>query len=109
MARKKTRRLIRQIRSVSVFVSYAHKDERLRDELDKHLSALRRSAAIASWHDRKITPGSELDREIDHQLNISDVVLLLISPDFMNSDYCYRREMKTALRRHARGQSRIIP
>jgi len=77
--------------------------------LDKHLSALRRSAVISSWHDRRISPGADLDCEVDQHLNRSDLVLLLISPDFMNSDYCYRREMQAALKRHAKGQVRVIP
>jgi len=94
---------------IKVFVSYAHRDERLREELDKHLSSLRRSAVIESWYDRRITPGTELDCEIDQNLQTSDLVLLLISPDFMNSDYCYRREMEAALRRHAKGEARVIP
>jgi hypothetical protein len=94
---------------VKVILSYAHRDEKLRDELAKHLAALRRSAVIDIWHDRKIVPGDELDRDILLQLQNSDVVLLLISPDFMNSDYCYRREMRIALRRHAKGQARVIP
>ncbi|MBI1897660.1 MAG: toll/interleukin-1 receptor domain-containing protein, partial [Acidobacteria bacterium] len=94
---------------VSVFLSYAHRDERLREELDKHLSPLRRSSLIDTWHDRRITPGTDLDTEIDRRLASADLVLLLISPDFINSDYCYRREMRTALQRHARGQTRVIP
>ena len=94
---------------VTVVLSYAHHDDRLRGELDKHLSPLRRSALIETWHDRRITPGAELDIEIDRHLANADLVLLLISPDFINSDYCYCREMRTALRRHARGQARIIP
>lgn len=99
----------RRAARVSVFLSYAHRDERLRDELDKHLSPLRRSALIETWHDRRITPGAELDNEIDQRLGTADLVLLLISPDFINSDYCYRREMRTALQRHAKGQARVIP
>ena len=94
---------------VRVFMSYAHRDERLRDELDKHLSPLRRSALVEIWHDRRIIPGTELDEEIDRHLLTADLVLLLISPDFINSDYCYRREMRAALRRHAKGLARVIP
>jgi hypothetical protein len=94
---------------VTVFLSYAHRDERLRQELDKHLSPLRRSALIETWHDRRITPGAELNAEIDQCLASADLVLLLISPDFINSDYCYCREMRVALRRHAKGQARVIP
>jgi len=94
---------------ISVFLSYAHRDERLREELSKHLSPLRRSALIETWDDRKIRPGADLDSAIDDRLARADVVLLLISPDFINSDYCYRREMRLALRRHAKGDARIIP
>lgn len=94
---------------MSVFLSYAHRDERLRVELEKHLSPLRRSALIETWDDRRITPGAELDTVIDQRLGTADLVLLLISPDFINSDYCYRREMRAALRRHAKGQARVIP
>jgi hypothetical protein len=94
---------------LSVFLSYAHKDERLRVELEKHLSVLRRSDLIETWHDRKIAPGAPIYSEIERHLERSDLVLLLISPDFLDSDYCFRREMRIALRRHARGQARIIP
>jgi hypothetical protein len=90
-------------------MSYAHRDERLRDELEKHLSPLKRSALIENWYDRRITPGSVLHMAIDAHLATADLVLLLISPDFINSDYCYQREMRAALQRHRRGQARIIP
>jgi TIR domain len=99
----------KQLLRVKVLVSYAHRDERLREELDKHLSSLRRSPVIDSWHDRRIIPGAVLGKEIAHLLASSDLVLLLVSPDFINSDYCYRREMKDALRRHAKGQVRVVP
>jgi hypothetical protein len=92
-----------------VFVSYAHRDDRLREELDKHLSPLRRSALIDTWYDRRITPGAALNDTIDEHLATADLVLLLISPDFINSDYCYQREMRTALQRHRKGEARIIP
>jgi hypothetical protein len=106
---QRTRDAAGRRRAVRVFLSYAHRDERLREELDKHLSPLRRSALIEIWHDRRISPGAELDTEIDQHLGAADLVLLLISPDFINSDYCYRREMRLALRRHAKGQARVIP
>ncbi len=94
---------------LSVFVSYAHRDERLREELEKHLSPLRRSRIIETWCDHRITPGTEIDQEIVDSLTTSDLVLLLVSPDFMNSDYCYLREMNCALRRHRAGQAKVIP
>ena len=90
-------------------MSYAHRDERLRDELAKHLSPLRRSALIETWYDRRIIPGTVLDDAIDQCLTTADLILLLISPDFINSDYCYQREMRVALERHRKGTARVIP
>lgn len=93
----------------TVFFSYSHKDEDLRDELEVHLSGLKRQGVISTWHDRRITAGSELGSAIDGNLNSADVILLLVSPDFINSDYCYDKEMDRALERHSRGEARVIP
>ena len=83
----------------TLFFSYSHKDEDLRNELEVHLSALKRQGIISTWHDRRITAGTELDGAIDRNLNSADIILLLVSPDFINSDYCYKIERKRALRR----------
>jgi len=99
----------RRMSRLTVILCYAHRDERLREELDKHLSGLRRGGLIQSWHDRRIIPGSDLDPEINQHLRSCDLILLLISPDFIDSDYCYRREMRAALKRHAKGEARVIP
>jgi hypothetical protein len=92
-----------------VFFSYSHRDKELRDELEKHLSILKRQGFIETWHDRRIAPGEELSREIDRNLEISDVVLLLVSSDFLASDYCYDIEMRRALERHESGEARVVP
>jgi TIR domain len=109
LAERRSRRSRNQLASVRVVLSYAHRDEKLQQELNKHFSALRRSALIEGWHDRRIMPGSNLDQAINRQLERAHLVLLLISPDFLDSDYCYCREMRTALRRHAKGHVRVIP
>jgi DNA-binding response OmpR family regulator len=96
-------------RALKVFFSYSHRDEKLRDRLDAHLSALKHMDLIHSWHDRKITAGSDFKEAIDRYLDSADLVLLLISPDFLNSEYCYSKEMKRALERHASGQARVVP
>ena len=72
----------------SIFYSYAHEDENLRGQLEAHLSALRRQGEIAEWHDRQIVAGSDWAREIDAHLDSADIVLLLLSADFIASDYC---------------------
>jgi hypothetical protein len=72
---------------VKVFYSYAHKDESLRDELAKHLSPLQRRGLLYAWRDRRIPHGSEWDLEIKQHLEAAQIILLLISPDFLASDY----------------------
>ncbi len=94
---------------IKVFISYSHKDESLRDELTTQLSLLRRQGFISDWHDRKIVPGDEWAREIDRNLNTSQIILLLVSADFIASDYCYGIELKQALKRHKEGKARVIP
>lgn len=99
----------RPARAIEVFFSYSHKDEKMRDELEKHLSLLKREHVITGWHDRKITAGEEWKGRIDEQLNEAHIILLLVSADFLASDYCYDIEVKRALERHNIGEARVIP
>jgi hypothetical protein len=96
-------------RPVSLFISYSHKDQPFREELDKHLSILRRNNVISSWHDRQIAAGAEWRGAIDSNLMSAQVILLLISPDFMASDYCYDVEVKRAMERHEATEARVVP
>nr|WP_113868867.1 toll/interleukin-1 receptor domain-containing protein [Brenneria salicis]NMN93046.1 TIR domain-containing protein [Brenneria salicis ATCC 15712 = DSM 30166]RBP58909.1 TIR domain-containing protein [Brenneria salicis ATCC 15712 = DSM 30166]RLM29400.1 molecular chaperone Tir [Brenneria salicis ATCC 15712 = DSM 30166] len=93
----------------SLVFSYSHADEALRNELEKHLSPLKRTGKITTWHDRRITPGQEFERQIDKYFAEADIILLLISSDFIASDYCYQVEMSNALERHKRGEAVVIP
>src|SRR5512146_2457258 len=86
---------------VRVFISYAHADEPLREELRKYLSALEREGLVHAWDDRQILGGEDWAAEIDTRLKQADVVLLLVSADFIASDYCVGEEMKRALARNA--------
>ena len=95
--------------TVKIFYSYSHKDEVLREELEKHLSILKTQGFAIDWHDRKITAGKEWAKEIDSNLNDSDIILLLISADFMVSEYCNTIEVKRAMERHLLGEARVIP
>jgi len=94
---------------IEVFCSYAHKDESLLNELAKHLSILKRQGIIDVWYDQEITAGGERQNEIDCRLNSADVILLLISADFLDSKYCYDAELRRALERHYSGEARVIP
>jgi hypothetical protein len=94
---------------VEVFYSYAHEDEAFRDELEKHLSLLRRQGLITAWHDRHILPGADWSQAIDEHLERASVILLLISADFLASDYCYGLEMQRALQRQQANEARVVP
>ena len=94
---------------ISIFYSYSHRDEKLRDRLAAHLSLLKREGAISEWHDRKITAGREWEGQIDAHLDSAQIVLLLISADFLASDYCYDVEMTRALERHDAREAQVIP
>ncbi|HEY9648687.1 MAG TPA: TIR domain-containing protein [Chroococcidiopsis sp.] len=96
-------------RAIELFFSYSHRDEDLRDEMAKHLSILKRQGVISTWHDRSIDAGTEWAQEIDSHLNSAQVILLLISPDFIASDYCFDIEMGRAMERHEAGEACVIP
>ncbi len=94
---------------LKIFVSYAHEDENFRNELLKHLRLIEKQGYVESWHDREITAGAEWREEIDQHLQESDIVLLLVSADFVNSEYCYDIEMQTAIEAHNSGKNLVIP
>jgi serine phosphatase RsbU (regulator of sigma subunit) len=98
-----------QPEAVELFFSYSHNDRDLREELERHLAVLRRQGVISVWHDRQITAGTPWAGQIDAHIDRAQVILLLISADFVSSDYCYDREMTRALARHAAGEARVIP
>lgn len=92
-----------------VFFSYSHADADLRAQLERHLAALRRQKLIDGWYDGEMLAGDELDPTVLANLDRADVILLLVSADFINSDYCYRVEMERAFERHEAGEARVIP
>ncbi len=92
-----------------IFVAYSRADEEVRKQLETSLAVLRRQRQIDLWYDRLITPGKEWRNEIDEHLASAQIILLLVSPDFINSDYCYGVEMKRAMECHRAGTARVIP
>lgn len=93
----------------SLFFSYSHVDEGLRDQLEIHLAMLKRQGIIETWHDRRIVAGDELDAAIGEHVENDDIILLLVSPDFLASRYCYDVEMTRAMDRHVAGEAIVIP
>lgn len=93
----------------TIFFSYSHEDEGFRDRLEVHLAMLKRQGLIDTWHDRRIKAGDNFGGKISQELEKADVILLLVSPDFLASDYCYDVEMTRALEREQAGEARVIP
>jgi hypothetical protein len=94
---------------IPLFYSYAHEDEELRKDLAKQLKLLERTGMISGWNDRDIDAGHEWRTAIDENIKLAKIILLLISPDFINSDYCWKMELAHALERHNRGTAVVIP
>jgi alpha-ketoglutarate-dependent taurine dioxygenase len=92
-----------------VFFSYANEDEKMRDELAKHMKSLEKNNLITSWHKGEITAGEERRNEIDNNLRSAKIILLLISADFLDSLDCHDIEFKRAKERHGRRESLVIP
>lgn len=94
---------------LKIFLSYSHEDEAMKVQLDKNLIMLKRSDKIDVWQDRKIMAGDVWDESIANALAAADIILLLISVDFNNSQYIWDKELKAALERHERNEARVIP
>ncbi|GCE13843.1 toll/interleukin-1 receptor domain-containing protein [Tengunoibacter tsumagoiensis] len=94
---------------LDVFISYSHKDKVLRDGLSTALSNLQRQNIIHTWYDGDLVPGSEWQKILMHKLTTAHIILLLISADFIASDFCYSKEMGIALERHHKGEACVIP
>jgi len=73
-----------------IFFSYSHRDEELRDRLETHLSLLKHQGLIEAWHDRRISAGEDWAGSISGEMERADIVLLLVSADFIASRYWLR-------------------
>lgn len=94
---------------VTIFISYAHADEELKKELDKHLKMLKRSGKVETWNDRELIAGQEWDDIIMTELSKANIILLLISIDFNASDFIWDKELASAMKRHEEGTAHVVP
>jgi hypothetical protein len=94
---------------INVFLSYSRKDNDLLDNFNVHLAGLVNTGQITTWHDRDIEAGSEWEPVLQHQLNTAKIIILLISANFIASEYCYGKELKRAIERHDAGEAHVIP
>ncbi|MBB3877795.1 toll/interleukin-1 receptor domain-containing protein [Sphingomonas pseudosanguinis] len=104
------RTVVTYVRSMTTgFISYTHADSALKEQFVRHLAPLRREGLIDIWHDGMLRPGEHLDPTVQAALAASDIVILLVSSDFMNSEYCYEQEMLRAFERQRAGNVRVVP
>jgi hypothetical protein len=94
---------------IKIFLSYAHEDEDMKTQLDRHLIMLKKTEKIEVWQDRKIMAGDTWDESIKKELHDADIILLLISVDFNNSKYIWEHEVSCAMMRHEKDEARVIP
>jgi len=95
--------------AIRIFISYSHNDLEMLTELNKHLAVLKRTNHITTWDDRQLKAGSEWEPDIQHQLNMAEIIILLISANFIASDYCFYKELQRAIERHDAGEACVIP
>ncbi len=96
-------------KGVKVFLAYAHRDEALVQRLQVFLAPLKRSGNVALWSDRQILPGAEWENEIKKEFRSADVILLMISADFLASEYIWEKEMSLAMEQHGLGKTTVVP
>jgi hypothetical protein len=97
------------IKVIEIYISYSHSDKRLMEELERHLKALEQQFIIKIWHDGMLLAGQEWQLEINKHLNSSQIILMLVSRDYLASEFTMDVELRRALERHERGEARVIP
>ena len=95
--------------NIPLFYSYSHVDDEFRKQLEIRLELLRRQNIIDGWSDRKIAPGSNWEEDLNFNLQKAQIIILLISPEFLASDYCYETETIFALEQHEKGLASVVP
>jgi TIR domain len=96
-------------KSIHIFCCYTHTDREFLDALKKHLQPLLRRGFIDLWSDTDIGPGMQWEEEINTHLEKANIILLLVSADFVSSDYCYSNELRKAMNLHFAAKARVVP
>ncbi len=94
---------------LKVVISYSHKDEEFREMLDTHLTILERAKKIKVWNDRDLTPGEEWNEKIYNSIVAADIIILLVSGNFIASEFIWNNELPLAMSMHENGHATVIP
>lgn len=94
---------------LKAFISYSHDDMRFKNSLLKHLESINKLFNIDFWHDGEINAGGHINDDVIYALNISDIIILLISENYISSNFCYNIEMERAFQRERNNECIIVP
>lgn len=94
---------------VKIFIAYARKDSGLLDEFRSHFSSLVHTNEVEIWYDGELIPSTIWEDEIREQMHQADVILMLLSPDSIASEYFYKKELPRAMERHSRKDTHVVP
>ena len=97
------------VQTLKFFISYSHLDMKYKEKLLTTLKSLELAYSIDVWHDGKILAGGDINREVLKELVCSDIVLLLVTPNFLASWYCMKVELKKSVNRMKKGECIVIP
>jgi internalin A len=97
------------MKTATVFISCLHRDAEFAESRRNHLAPLEREGLIGVWYDGLIAEGSDWNDEIERQISSADVIILLVSADFIASDYAYKKELQIALDHRSRGEAIVLP
>jgi hypothetical protein len=96
-------------RSYNIYYVYADADEGSLQGLERHLHLLERQKLLRGWHRRKVLAGEDWQTAVDQHFEDADIIVLLVSPDLLDSKYCYDTEVERAMRRHLKGEVVVVP
>lgn len=94
---------------MKAFISYSHKDDEHLITFEKHLAQVKREGLLSLWTDHAIEAGGLVNKEINKALNVADIFIALLSPDYINSGYCYEKEFQYAHELQDEGKLKIVP
>jgi hypothetical protein len=100
---------VQNMKPLRIFYSYSKQDQELLDRLLSHMRVLERVGLIEEWSNTAIQPGDDRNLTTEKYLRNADIILLLISANFINTDFCYEVELSLALQEHQRGKALVIP
>ncbi len=95
--------------TINIFIAYSREDAEILKKLRTNLKVLERTQNVNVWYDGEIEAGSDWEKSIKTHLYTADIILLLVTENFIASDYCYDVEMKEALSLHDQDKVRSIP